>query len=288
MADIQDELPDGLDDEAAEVIEDEGDGSVSSSSVSITKTSSSVSVTKTSSSASITKTSSSSSSVSATKSSSSSESSWSSFSITKTSSSLSVTKTSSSSSSSPFSPSSSSSSSAESASSSSSLESVTISQSSSLSVTKTSSSLSVSGSDSSASVSKSSWSGSLSQSVAMGGEGITYGAYRVTAESVFSWDAWKYKESGAAANYTDIWGRLEMESGEEFVSPVVDMGDASSKLLSLKFDYYSPGYGQVVIEWRGSSEIFNQWDDEITGPGWVPYVGDYKTWRYMQLKLGAA
>ena len=280
MAEIKDEADVVIQDEALDdILDEEGGGSSSSSS--------SLSVTKTSSSSqSVTKTS---SSISETKTSSSSSSSWSSVSITKTSSSISETSSSSSSSSLIVSLTSSSSSLIVSQSSSSVLSSnssVSISQSSSQSVTKTSSSSSISGSKTSISISQSSVSGSQSQSIAQGYDGVTFGEQKAAPETVLGWEGWKYKESGTDARYTDVWGRLELQSGDEFVSPVVDLGNTDSKTLSVKLNYYSPGYGEPTVHIRGQSTSFDYDDNEVVGPSWELYTAPTsKTWRYVQLKI---
>jgi hypothetical protein len=79
-----------------------------------------------------------------------------------------------------------------------------------------------------------------------------------------------------------------LQEGQEFVSPVIDLGDTSSKLLSIKFNHYISGYGKVVLEWRGQATVFNQWDNESVGPSWNVYLGGNESWRYIQLKIGPA
>lgn len=115
--------------------------------------------------------------------------------------------------------------------------------------------------------------------------GVTFGEQKAAPERIEEWDGWKYKESSTPARYTDVWGRLQFQSGEEFVSPVIDLGDTNPKTLSLKINYYEVGYGSPVLQWRGRSYIFNQDDDEVTGPSWESYSAGSKTWRYIQLKI---
>jgi len=100
------------------------------------------------------------------------------------------------------------------------------------------------------------------------------------------WDGWKFKESAVAARYDLSYGVLQIRSGEEFVSTVVDFGSSSERYLITAYDTYDTGTGTGTIQWRGHDSVsFNQEDDEIDGPVWEAYSASNKTWRYAQLKV---
>jgi hypothetical protein len=115
--------------------------------------------------------------------------------------------------------------------------------------------------------------------------GIAYGEQNAAPEIGTIWTGWVYKETLNAARIDDIWGRLEFQSGDEFVSPVLDLGNTDSKDLEVGLNLYESGYGAFAIEWRGQAGTFNKDDDEGSGPTWEAYSAGSKSWRYMQLLI---
>ncbi|MCK5138501.1 MAG: hypothetical protein KAQ85_01540 [Thermodesulfovibrionia bacterium] len=115
--------------------------------------------------------------------------------------------------------------------------------------------------------------------------GAAFGEQNKAPEVGVVWDDWVYKETLTPANITDKWGKLLLQSNDEVVSPILDLGDTSSKDLEIGLNLYQPGYGAYTIEWRGQAGLFDKDDDEVDGPSWGAYSAGSKTWRYMQLLI---
>lgn len=114
-------------------------------------------------------------------------------------------------------------------------------------------------------------------------DGYTWGEQSPSPELAIEWSVWKVKESTNDARDSGPWGKLQLALDEEFVSDVKDLGDDAILLLGLKYDDYASGSGSGTLYWRGRSTIFNQDDDEVTGPSWEQYTAPAnKSWRYVQ------
>ena len=85
------------------------------------------------------------------------------------------------------------------------------------------------------------------------------------------------------------WGRLTVEDGFTYTSPVVEMGDADTKTITAQRDKYHTGgggTGEVSISVRGHASIFGRSD---ASPAWATYTAALsRAWRYVQWKLGLA
>ena len=115
-------------------------------------------------------------------------------------------------------------------------------------------------------------------------DGYTWGEETPSPELAVAWSVWEVKETGADARDSGAWGKLQLASGEEFVSDVKDLGDDQMLLLTLPYDDYASGSGSGTLYWRGQAASFNQDDDEVSGPTWELYTGPAnKSWRYVQV-----
>ena len=116
--------------------------------------------------------------------------------------------------------------------------------------------------------------------------GWAWGAENSSPETPESWDYWTEKETTSTARNDGEWGKLQLLAGDEFVSPVKDLGSEATRFLIIAMDKYGTGKGSGVLYWRGSSTSFAQDDDEISGPVWELYTagGSLKTWRFVQIK----
>jgi len=102
----------------------------------------------------------------------------------------------------------------------------------------------------------------------------------------YDWDApspgWLIKETTNPARYSTPWGDLQMLIDEEFVSPVMDKGDATSQFIwvTMNKTYARP----IELQWRGQATDFNE---EAVSPAWENYPsgGANKDWRYIQIKV---
>ena len=115
-------------------------------------------------------------------------------------------------------------------------------------------------------------------------DGWTWGEQLPTPEIPLPWSLWKVKESSNDARNSGIWGKLQLGANDEFVSDVKYLGDAVSRLLTLTYDDYSSGSGSGTLYWRGRATIFDQDDDEVSGPTWIEYTTPAnKDWQYIQI-----
>lgn len=113
--------------------------------------------------------------------------------------------------------------------------------------------------------------------------GTTWGEEHPTLTLPEQWN-WYLKGTNTPATITGIWGEMEITSLQQVVSPVKDL-DIGNKNIKLTYDDYSTcshNSGQKIW-WRGSDTIFDHADNEVIGPVWQLYGGEFATgFRYIQ------
>ena len=116
--------------------------------------------------------------------------------------------------------------------------------------------------------------------------GWAWGAESSSPETPETWDYWTEEGTTNTARNDGGWGRIQFLPGDEFVSPVKDLGSTATRFLILAMDKYGVGKGSGTLYWRGRDTDFSQSADEISGPVWELYTagGSTKTWRYVQIK----
>lgn len=104
-------------------------------------------------------------------------------------------------------------------------------------------------------------------------------------EVATSWTTW-HLGSGAVVTGDADYGTLSIPYGIVCASPVIDMGDADSKTITVTCPKYGSNSGSVTKEYRGSATTF-AWD--AGSPSWSAYSAPVaQSWRYFQVRLTGA
>jgi len=115
---------------------------------------------------------------------------------------------------------------------------------------------------------------------------LAFGEETPTAgESAVAWQTWSDGAAGDATISGDPdWGKLQLSSGDVGHSGIYDFGDSANRYHTVTEDVYGTGQEDATIYIRGQTAVFTQ--DAVT-PAWEVYASPiWKTWRYMQIKVG--
>lgn len=97
------------------------------------------------------------------------------------------------------------------------------------------------------------------------------------------WPTWDDGAAGPPSIVGDAnWGKLQLYSGWEARSNVVDLGAADVRIYTLTENKYGTGQGSATLQIRGDTVIFAQ-DDAL--PAWINYtIPITQSWRYFQVR----
>jgi hypothetical protein len=113
---------------------------------------------------------------------------------------------------------------------------------------------------------------------------IAWGVLAPTSgETPLSWERWETAVGVQAPITGDPnWGQIDVVDGTPVFSSVVDMGDASTKTVTVALNTYGTGSGGVTLGIRGSATPFTAFD---VAPAWIPYTAPVThAWRYVQVR----
>jgi hypothetical protein len=113
---------------------------------------------------------------------------------------------------------------------------------------------------------------------------IAWGVLAPTSgETPLSWERWETAVGVQAPITGDPnWGQIDVVDGTPVFSSVVDMGDASTKTVTVALNTYGTGSGGVTLGIRGSATPFTAF---AGAPAWLPYTAPVThAWRYVQVK----
>lgn len=102
-------------------------------------------------------------------------------------------------------------------------------------------------------------------------------------EHSIPWPTWDDGSAGPVTVTGDPnWGQLDIASGSQGLSNIIDLGAAYTLIFTLTENKYEAGSGTGLLQIRGSTIAFTQ--DDIL-PAWEDYtIPVLRTWRYVQAR----